>query len=160
MPDRLSLRSSLLLVALAFGLAFAIQALVNDGSPTTNPAANESPHGSVASAPGAEPDASLAGAAKVPALRDARTIAARKQKPSVRRVVQAAPTAAPAPVEPTATASPTPTAAPPYVPPAPRPVVPNPVPKPKSTPAPTTVPKPAPTSTPPDSGEFDTYGEP
>ena len=160
MPDRLSLRSTLLLVALAFGLAFAIQALRNGGSPTTEPAAKESQHGSVASAPGAEPDPSLEAAAKVPALRDARKIVARKQKPSVRRVVQAAPTAAPAPVVPTATVSPTPTAALPSVPPAPPPVVRNPVPKPKSTPAPTTVPRPAPTSTPPDSGEFDTYGEP
>ena len=151
MPDGLSLRSALLLVALAFGLTFCVQALLSGGSPAAKPAAKQSAHGSVVSAPGAEPDSTLAAAAKVPALRDAR-----KQKPSVRRVVQAAPTVAPAPVVPTTTMSPTPTAAPPYIPPAPRRVAPKPVPE----PAPTSVPKPAPTSTPPDSGGFDTYGEP
>ena len=160
MPDRLSLRSTLLLVALAFGLAFAIQALLSGGSPTANPAANESRTGPSASAPAAEPDPSLAVAAKVPALRDARKHAARKQKP-LRPQGRAGgaygrPGASRAhrDHEPDADRRPAPS------PPAPRPVVPKPVPTPKPTPAPTTVPMPAPTSTPSDSGEFDTNGEP
>ncbi len=148
MPDGLSLRSTLLLVALAFGLAFATQALLSGGSSAAKPAAKQSARGFVTNAPGPRVALSLAAARKVPALRDA----ARKRKPSVRRVVQAAPTVTPTPVMPAATMSPTPTATPPYIPPAPPRVAPKPVPTPKPTPPPT--------STPPDSGEFDSTGEP
>jgi hypothetical protein len=151
MPDHLSLRSTLLLVALAFGVTFAIQALLGGGSSAAEPAAKHSVRGVVASAPTAEPDLSLAAAGTVPTLRDPRK-PARKKKPSVRKVVKAAPKVAPAPVMPAAAMSPTPTAAPPYIPPAPRRVAPKPAPKPK--------PKPVPTSTPPDSGEFDSSDEP
>ena len=152
MPNRLSLRSTLLLIALAFGLAFAIQVLLGDASSAAKPAAKQSAPGFVTNAPGPRVALSQAAAGKVPALRDARKKVARKRKPSVRRVVQAAPTVTPTPVMPAATMSPTPTATPPYILPAPPRMAPKPV--------PTPTPKPPPTSTPPDSGEFDSTGEP
>ena len=142
MPIRLSLRSALLLVALAFDLAFAIQALLGGGSSAAQPAAKQSAPGFVANAPGAEPDLSLAAAETVPALQDPRPPARKKRR--VRKVRPAA-TVAPTPV---ASVSPTPTATPQYVLPAP-----------KRTPTPTPKPKPTPTSTPEVSGEFDSSGE-
>jgi hypothetical protein len=163
MPDRLSLRSTLLLVALAFGVAFAIQVLLGGGSSAAQSAAKQSAPGFVANAPGAQPDLSLTAAGTVPALRDPRQPRkrrvhtrkpARKKKPSVRRVVKAAPTVAPAPVMGAAPVLPTPTAAPRYIPPAPRRSTPAPRPKPAAP-----KPKPAPTSTPQASGEFDSSGE-
>ena len=149
MPNRLTLRTTLVLVALAFGAAFAIQALLDGDSSAAKPAVKDA-HGFVPNTPGLKVAKSLAAAGQVPALRDARN-----KTPSVRRVL-AAPTVIPTPVMPAATIIPTPTASPPPTPPAPpRYVPPAPSPKP-ATPERT----PAPTSTPPDSGEFDTTGEP
>ena len=150
MPNRLTLRATLVLVALAFGVASAIQSLLAGDSSAGKPAVHDGP-GFVTNAPGPGVAMSLAAAGQVPALRDAR-----KKKPSVRRAVTAGPTVIPTPVMPAAPMSPTPTATPPDIPPAPpRYIPPAPSPKPA-----TPEPSPAPTSTPPDSGEFDSIGEP
>jgi hypothetical protein len=153
MPDGLSLRTTVLLVALAFGLTFAVQALLGGGSSAAKPAAKQRVSGFVADAPGATPDLRLVAAGTVPALRDPRKPEVHKRKPArkkkraVRKVVKAAPKFTPAPVM-RAPVRPTPTAAPRYIPPAPR----------RSTPAPKpAAPKPTPT---PPSGDFDTSGEP
>lgn len=147
MPNRLTLRATLVLVALAFGAAFAIQALLGGDSSAAKRAAKDAP-GLVTNAPGLRTAKSLAPVGQVPALREARN-----KKPPVRRVVAAAPAVIPTP---TATMSPTPTASPPPPPPPPpRYIPPAPSPKPA---APERTP--APISTPPDSGEFDTTGEP
>jgi hypothetical protein len=153
MPDRLSLRSTLLLVVLAFGLAFAVQAPLGSGSSAAEPAAKQNPPGLVASAPTAEPDLSLEAAGTVPALHDPRQPRKRRahtRKPT-RKVVKAAPKLASAPVMRAAPVAPTPTAAPRYIPLAPPRSTPAPKPKPaapKSTPA-----------TPVTSGEFDNSGD-
>jgi hypothetical protein len=150
MPSRLTLRATLVLVALAFAAASAIQARLGGDSSAAKPAVQNAP-GVVTNAPGLKVAKSLPAAGQVPELRDAR-----KKTPSLRRVVAAAPTVVPTPVAPAATMSPTPTATPPTIPPSPpRYVPPAPSPKPA---APERTP--APTSTPPDSGEFDTTGEP
>jgi hypothetical protein len=138
MPDRLSLRSTLLLIVLAFGLTFTIQAPLGGGTSAAKPLAAAGAPVSDAAAPGAEPNLSLAAAKTVPALRNPRPPARKKRR--VRKVRPAA-TVAPTPV---ASVSPTPTATPHYVPPAPKR---------------TATPKPKPTSTPEVSGEFDTSGE-
>jgi hypothetical protein len=149
MPDRLSLRPALLMVALAFGVAVVSSALLSGGSSAARPAAKQSAPRVVTDAPGAEPDLSLAATKAVPALRDPRQPRKRRApartKASARKVVNAAPKVTPAPP-----VSPMPIATPRYVPPAPR----------RSTPAPKPKPKPAPTSTPQGSGEFDSSGEP
>jgi outer membrane biosynthesis protein TonB len=142
MPDRLSLRSTLLLIVLAFGLTFTIQALLGGGTSAAKPLAAAGAPVSVAAAPGAEPNLSLAAAETVPALRNPRPPARKKRR--VRKVRPAA-TVAPTPV---ASVSPKPTATPQYVAPAP-----------KRKPTPTPKPKPTPTSTPEVSGEFDSSGE-
>jgi hypothetical protein len=161
MPDRLSLGSTLLLVVLAFGLAFAVQAPLGSGSSAAQPAAKQNPPGLVASAPTAEPDPSLEAAGTVPELRDPRQprkrrVHTRKKKPSARKVVKAAPKRAPAPVMRAAPVRPTPTAAPRYIPLA-RPRS-TPAPKPKRA-APKPKPTPAPAATPVTSGEFDNSGD-
>ena len=152
MPDGLTLRSTLLVAALAFGLAFTIQALMGGGGTSAaKPAATRSAPEPVADVPGAEPDLRLAAGKAVPALRNPR----KPRKPRKRRVrvskpqprVQPAPTPTRAMSAPTVV--PTPTAAPRYIPPAPRQPTPKP-PAPKPTPAPTS---------PPPSGEFDTTGD-
>jgi hypothetical protein len=145
--NRLTVRATLVLVAFAFGVAFAIQPLLGGESSAERPTVQDRPR-VVTDAPG--PDVALSLAARqVPALRDART----KKKRPVRAAPTVAPTAASTPTPPaaTATASPTPSTAPPAPPPPP--------PTPRPTPA-APEPTPAPTSTPPDSGEFDTTGEP
>jgi hypothetical protein len=142
MPDRLSLRSALLLIVLAFGLTFTIQALLGGGASAAKPLTAAGAPVSVAAAPGAEPNLSLAAAETVPALRNPRPPARKK-----RRVRKVRPVASVAPT-PVASVSPTPTATPQYVPPAP-----------KRTATPTPKPKPKPTSTPEVSSEFDTSGE-
>jgi hypothetical protein len=159
MPGRLSLRFTLLLVAVAFGLTVAVPMLLGGGSSAAAPAAKQGAQRSPVDAPGAEPNLRLAAAGTVPALRDPRQPRKRHvrthkpaRKPAVRRVVRAAPRVQRAPVVPAPTARPEPTAAPRYVPPAPRYVAPvhhtKPA-APKPTPAPTA---------PPASGEFDTTG--
>ena len=140
MPDRLSLRSTLLLVALAFGLTFTIQALLSGGKPTAKPLTAARAPVSVSAAPGAEPDLSLAAARTVPALRNPRPPERKKRRV---RKVKPAPTVAPTPV---ASVSPTPPPTPQYV---------APTPKRKPTPKP----KPTRTPTPDASGEFDSSGE-
>jgi len=149
MPNRLTLRATLVLAARAFGAASAIEPRLGGDLSAVKPAVTDVPE-FVSKVPGPRIAKSLAAARQVPALRDAR------KTPSVRRVVAAAPTVIPTPVMPAATMSPTPTASPPVTPPAPpRYIPPAPSPEP-ATPDRT----PAPTSTPPDSGEFDTTGEP
>jgi len=150
MSNRLTLRATVVLVALAFGAAFTIQALLGGDSSAAKRAAKDT-RGFVTTAPGLKVAKSLTAVGQVAPLRDAR-----RATPSVRSVVLAAPSVTPTPVMPAATMSPTPTASPPPTPPAPpRSIPPAPSPKPA-------VPErtPAPTSTPPDSGEFDTTGEP
>jgi hypothetical protein len=148
MPDGLSLRTTALLVALAFGLTFAGQALLGGGSSAAKPPAKRIAAASVADAQGAAPNLRLVAAASVPALREPRQPRKRKVhelKPAVRDQVSAAPEFTPTPVTPAASVSPTPTAAPRYIPPAP----------PHVTPAPKPTARPTPSS-----GEFDTSGEP
>jgi hypothetical protein len=155
MPDRLTLRTTLLLAALAFGLTFGTQALMGGGASAAKPAATQSAPEPVVDAPGAEADLRLAAAGTVPALRDPRRprkrrVRARKPARKTRPSVQRTPKVSPPPMTPAPTAQPVPTAAPRYVPPAPRRVTPKP-----AAPKPT----PAPTSPPPPSGEFDTTGD-
>ena len=154
MPDRLTFRATLVLVAIALGLALAIGTL-GGGSSGAKPTAKSGP-GPVLSPPRAGAELSLPAARPVPALRD-------PQPPSKRRVrprtpthiesapVEAAPKLAQAPVVRGAPISPTPTAAPRYIAPKPHRGAPTPVREPK--------PEPTATSTPPGSGEFDTSGE-
>lgn len=158
MPDGLTRIATLLLVALAFGLTFTIQAL-GGGSSDAKPAAKSGIE-AFAINPARGADVSLTAARAVPALRNPRQPRKRRvrtRKPArtkpaaVRKVVVPAPTADPVPLRDTV-AEPTPTAAPRYVPtPAPRYVAPAPRPRPR--------PKPAPTSAPAPSGDFDTTGE-
>ena len=155
MPDRLSLRSTLVLVVLAFGFAFAIQAPLGGDSSAAESAVKPRASEVVANTPAAEPDLSLTTAGTVPALRDARQprkrhVRARKpaRKKTVRRGVKAAPKLAPAPVSSAAPRRPMRTAAPRGIAPA----------SPRSTPAPK--PKPAPTPASGTSGEFDSSGAP
>jgi hypothetical protein len=153
MPHSLTLRTIALLVALAFGLTFALQALLGEGSSAAKPAAKKSAAGFVADAPRAVPELRLVAAKAVPALREPRrphkpkVHRKRARKPAVRKVVSA-PRVTPAPMTPAPRVLPTPTAAPRSIPPAPRLVTPKPA-APKATPAPTA----------PPSGEFDTSGE-
>jgi hypothetical protein len=155
MPYRVSRRSTLIVVALAFGLTFAIRALLDADSPTAKPAALKNAPAFVASAPGAETDPALAEAVSIPALRGARTPRKKHTRSKAVESVETVAPPAPRPVIPTATEPPAPTPTPQYVAPAPRYVAPRPAPTPKSTPAP------EPTATPaPSSGEFDTIGEP
>jgi hypothetical protein len=142
--NRLTVRATLVLVAFAFGVAFAIQPLLGGESSAERPTVQDRPR-VVTDAPG--PDVALSLAARqVPALRDAR----RKKKRPVRAAPTVAPTATSTPTPPAATASPTPSTAPPALPPPPTP---------RPTPA-APKPTPAPTTTVPDSGDFDTTGEP
>ena len=147
MPDGLSLRTTALLVALAFALAFGVQALLGGVSSAAKPAAKAS----VADAPGAAPELRLAATQTVPALLEPRQPRRHKRldrkpvnkpTPSVRNPAGTAPEFTPTPA---ASVSPTPTAAPPAPPHV------TPAPKPRAAPAPTS---------PPASGEFDTTGEP
>jgi hypothetical protein len=155
MPEGLTPRATVLLVALVFGLAFGIQTLLGESPSSSKPALEPVVAASTdADVAAARPDLRLVAAGTVPALRDPRKPPkprkhdARKVKRSVRKVVVVAPTATP---EPAATPKPVVTPAPRYTPPAPRRT-----PAPARTPAPT----PAPTTAPTDSGEFDTTGEP
>ena len=141
MPDRVTPRITVVLVSLAFSVAFGLQALGHSAAPK---AAVKSEPSLTAERSGPRPDLSLASARSVPALRDPiKPKPKPKPKPKKRHVV----VVAPPPVHVVATPTPTPVAtpAPRYVPPAPRYVPPKPTPKPKPTPA-------------PPSGEFDTSG--
>jgi hypothetical protein len=150
MPDGLTPRATVLLVAFAFGLAFCAQAVLGGESSPGRPAeAKQNATAASRGEPAAQPRLQLVAAGTVPALREPRKPRQRR----ARKVVRVAPTVTPEPVVPTATAEPVPTASPRYIPPTPQ-RTPAPTPKP-ATPKPT----PPPTSTPPDSGEFDTTGE-
>jgi hypothetical protein len=162
MPDGLTPRATVLLVALAFGLTLCAQALLGGGSSPARPAeAKQNASASIAvEEPASQPDVRLVAAGTVPALREprkARKRRVRKPKRTARKVVRVAPRTRPAPVVPAATARPAPTAAPRYVPPAAPRYIP---PAPRRTPKPAAPkPTPPPASTPPSSGEFDTSGE-
>ena len=154
MPDGLTLRTTLLLAALAFGLTFGTQALLDGGggASAAKPVAAQREPAPVVDEPGAEPDLRLAAAGTLPALQNPRkppkrrvAKPARKPRPSVQPTTRPSPMA----MTPAPAARPVPTAAPRYVPPAPRRVTPKP-PAPKPTPAPTS---------PPPSGDFDTTGD-
>ena len=153
MPDGLTLRSTALLVALAFGLSFGIQMLRGGGSSAAEPSRTQSATGSAAEAPGAQLELRLAAAGAVPALREPRAkrkVHDRKRAPEPKPTVplDAPPQKTPTPA-PAASVSPTPSAAPRDIP----------RPPPAITPAPTPRATPVPRST-PASGEFDTSGEP
>ena len=149
----LTLRATLVLVALALGLAFSVGALAGGGSSATKPA--EGGPGVVTSTPGTAPDPQLSAARTVPALRDPQRPRERPLRVATPERVEGpaarpAPTLARPPVVRDAPATPTPTAVPRRPAPAPRLVAPAP----RSTPEPTATAAPEPT------GEFDTTGEP
>jgi hypothetical protein len=145
MPHRLSLRATVVLVALAFGLSLAVQALLSGGSSAAAPGADRSVTAFSAAEAGAAPDLELDPAGTVPALREPR-------QPRKRRAPSRTRTRAAVTPPPVATATPVVTATP--APPAPTPFSRSVAPAPRSTPKPA----PAPTSPPP-SGEFDTSGD-
>ena len=156
---RLTFRTTLVLVALALGLAFAIGMSGDGGSTAAKPTAESRPGpGLVTSAPGSEADVKLTAPRTIAALRDRqlpRGRRARARKPG--GVVSPSVTATPAPDQaPVMPVSPTPTATPLYAAPEPPRAAPTPAPEPK----PKREPKPKPTPTSPTSGEFDTIGEP
>ena len=93
MPQSLSGRTTLLLVAIAFGLTLAVQLLLSGQPSATAPAARRSAPSVVADAPAAKPDLRLVAAGTVPALREPRKRRppAREPKRSVRKVTQPAP---------------------------------------------------------------------
>jgi hypothetical protein len=149
MPSSLTPRIAVVLISLAFSVAFGLRALGGSSAPK---AAEGHARAEVAERLGPKPDVALAAAPTVPDLKDPRVRHVRKPKPRPkrRRVVVAAAKPPPARVvsrpDPTPASTPRP-AAPRYVPtPAPRYVAPRrtPAPTPKATPAP--------------SGEFDTSG--
>jgi hypothetical protein len=143
MPRSLTLRTTAVLVALAFGLTFVLQSLLGGGPPAAKPAAKKSVAGFVAEGPDAAPDLRLV-TTPVPGLRQPRQPRqpeVDRRKPAVRKVVRA-PGTTPAPMTPAPRVQPTPTAAPRHVTPTPA--------APEATPAPTA----------PPSGEFDTGGQP
>ncbi len=143
MPDRVTSRITVVLVSLAFSVAFGLEALGQSPAPK---AAVERDSTLTAEHPGPKPDLALAAARSVPALRDPiKPKPKPKPKPKKRRVVVAAPPPVHVVATPEPTPVPTPAATPRYVAPAPRYVPPKPTPKPKPTPA-------------PPSGEFDTSG--
>jgi hypothetical protein len=146
MPNGLTLRTTAVLVALAFGLSFGVQALLDGGSSVSTPAAHRSVERT------APPDLQLVAGGTVPALRaPQKRRAHRKPKRTLRKAAKAAPRFTPAPITTPTPVRPTPTAAPRSVPPA------------QGAPAPTpqpVAPRRTPASTPtPASGEFDSSGD-
>ena len=144
MPDRLTPRVTVLLVVLAFSMAFGLQALGKSAAPKAAVGARAA-H---VEQPGPRPELSLTSADSVPALRDPRKP---KPKPKPKRKPKRHVVVAPEPVVrpfATPTATPTPAPTPAYVP---TPAAPRYVP-PARTPAPT------PKSTPEPAGDFDTSG--
>ena len=166
MPDRLSRRATLLLVALAFGLTFGVQALLGGGSSAgraAGRAALRPPSPRTRPLRGPSCGWRRPGPSRRCASRGRRASARarprkRERKPSARKVATAAPRVQPAPVTPAPddarpddarrngaarahrrSARAAAAAA------APKPIAPKPA--------------PAPTSAPPPSGEFDTTGE-
>jgi hypothetical protein len=152
MPDRLTLRTTLVLAAVALGVAFGVGALADGRASVAKPTAKRGPVPAT-STPVPVVDLTLTAAGTVPVLRappQRRERRMRARRPARIASPSVTPAPTPAPVVPAETASPTPTAAPPQVAPAPPAVAPAPKPKPLPTPA----------ATPESSGEFDTTGEP
>jgi len=148
--DRLTLPATLVLVAVALGLAFGAAVLVGTGGPRTKPTTARGP-APVQHAPGTAINPEFTAAPALPTLRVAREAKARlKSSTGIARSPATRPlTVVSAPVVPAASARPTPTAVPRRVAPKPHRVV--------APPKPTPVPTPA--STPESSGDFDTTGE-
>ena len=145
MPDRLTPRVTVLLVVLAFSMAFGLQALGKSAAPKAAVGARAA---SNVEQPGPRPELSLTSADSVPALQDPRKP---KPKPKPKRKPKRHVVVAPEPVVrpfATPTATPTPAPTPTYVP---TPAAPRYVP-PARTPAPT------PKSTPEPAGDLDTSG--
>jgi hypothetical protein len=151
MPDRLTFQATLVLVAVALGLAFGIQVLVGGGASAAKPTAKRGP-ALVQSTPASAMDPELTAARAVPALRAPRTGRVQPRRPTriAGRSVTPALTLVSTSVAPAGSARPTPTAVPRDVTPPPPRVVPAPKPE----------PEPTPFSTPESSGDFDTTGEP
>lgn len=149
MPDRLTLEATLVLVAIALGLAFGAAALVGGGASAVKPIATRAA-APVRSTPPPAMELGLTAARAVPALRAPRKGPVKARTPIGVAKRSAAMTLISAPIAPAESAHPTPTAVPRAVrTPAPR-VTPAPTPKPESTPF----------TSPDSSGEFDTTGEP
>jgi len=155
MPERLTFQATLVLVAIALGLAFGVVVLVSGGASPAKPSAmrGSSPD---QSARGSAIDLGLTAARAVPALRVPRKESLQPQAPARigSRSVTPALTLVARPVAPVQSARPAPTAVPRVLP------APNPNPKPKPQPEPKLKPAPAPVSPPGSSGDFDTTGEP
>jgi hypothetical protein len=150
-PDRLTLPATLVLVAVALGLAFGGAVLVGTGGSRAKPTTAQAP-ALVQHAPESAIALELKVGPAVPALRVAREAKARLERSTgvAPGAATRALTVASAPVVPAGSAQPTPTAVPRDVAPAPRRVV--------APPEPTPLPTPAPT--PESAGDFDTTGEP
>ena len=147
MPDRLTPRVTVLLVVLAFSMAFGLQALGKSAAPKAAVGARAA---SNVEQPGPRPELSLTAAHSVPALRDPRKPKPKpKPKRKPKRHVVPAPEPAVVVAKPTATPTPTPASTPTYIP---TPAAPRYVP-PARTPAPT------PKSTPEPAGDFDSSGD-
>ena len=122
MPDRLTLQATLVLVAVALGLAFGGAVLVGGGASAAKPIAKRGP-ALVRSMPGPAMDLGLTAARAVPALRASRKGPVQPRRPTrvTKRSVTPALTLVSAPVAPAESARPTPTAVPRDVaPPSPR----------------------------------------
>jgi hypothetical protein len=149
-PDRLTLPATLVLVAVALGLAFGGAVLVGTGGSRAKPTTVRGP-ALVQRAPGSVIDPELRAAPAVPALRVPPRDEVRLQRPTgiARSPARPALTVVSAPVVPDQSARPAPTVVPREAAPSPRRVVAPPKPKPVQTPVPT----------PESSGDFDTTGE-
>jgi hypothetical protein len=150
MPDRLTFQATLVLVAVALGLAFGVQVLVGGGASAAKPTAKRGP-ALVQSTPASAMDPELTAARAVPALRAPRTGRVQPRRPTriARRSVTPALTLISTSVAPAGSARPTPTA-------VPRPVASLP---PRVVPAPKPKPEPTPTSTPESPSDLDTTGD-
>jgi len=151
MSDRLTLEATLVLVAVALGLAFGAAVLMGGGASAAKPSAKRAP-AFVRETPAPVMDLGLTAARAVPALRASRSRGLQPRRPGgvTRRSVAPAVELISAPVVPTGSARPTPTAV--------RREVARP--SPRVAPAPTPKPAPTPIGTPESSGDFDTTGEP
>ena len=146
MPERLTFQATVVLVAIALGLAFGVAVLLGPPASPAKPSAMR--EASVDQrARGSAIDLGLTAARAVPALRVDRKDRARSRRPMGVGSGSVTPSLSlvSGPVAPAASARPTPTAV--------APVLPAPTPRPRPTPEPT----PAATADP--AGEFDTTGE-
>lgn len=149
MPDRLTLGATLVVVAVALGLAFGAAVLVGGGASAAKPIAKRAP-ALVRNTPPPVMELGLTAARAVPALRASRKGPVKARTPVRVAKPSAAMTLISAPAAPAESAHPTPTA----VPRAVR------TPAPRVTPAPTPEPESTPFTSPDSSGDFDSTGEP